>query len=48
MCGEGIEISENLTSVVYCINDGESRQEVVRWIGLAHGVIYSLNTSIWR
>ena len=33
-------------SVVH--NNGGSRQEVLRWIGLAHGVMDSLSTSIWR
>ena len=48
-CGEDFEILKNLTylgSVVY--NDGGSSQEVTRRIGLAHGVMDSLNTSIWR
>ena len=48
-CGEDIEISENFTylgSVVH--NNGGSRQEVLRRIGLAHGVMDSLNKSIWR
>ena len=48
-CGEDIEILKNFTylgSVVH--NDGESTQEVTRRIGLAHGVMDSLNTSIWR
>ena len=48
-CGEDVEISESFTylgSVVH--NNGESGQEVLRRIGLAHGVMDSLNTSIWR
>ena len=48
-CGEDVEISENFTylgSVVH--NNGGSRQEVLRRIGLAHGVMDSLSTSIWR
>ena len=48
-CGENIEVSERFTylgSVVH--NDGGSGQEVNRRIGLAHGVMDSLNTSIWR
>ena len=48
-CGEDIEISENFTcfgSVVR--NDGGSSQEVVWRIGLAHGVMDSLSTSIRR
>ena len=47
--GEDIKISESfiyLGSVVH--NDGGSRQEVLRRIGLAHGVMDSLNKSIWR
>ncbi len=35
-----------LGSVVH--NNGMSDQEVIRRIGLAYGVIYSHNTSIWR
>ena len=50
VCGEDIKILKNFTylgSVVQ--NDGGSSQEVTRWIGLAHhGVMDSLNTSIWR
>ena len=49
VCGEDIEILKNFTylgSVVH--NDGGSSQEVSRRIGLAHGVMDSLNTSIWR
>ena len=48
-CGEDIEILKSFTylgSVVH--NDGGSSQEVTRRIGLAHGVMDSLNTSIWR
>lgn len=48
-CGEDIEILESFTylgSVVH--NSGGSRHEVLRRIGLAHGVMDSLNTSIWR
>ena len=46
-CGEDIEISETFTylgSVVH--NDGESSQEVVKRIGLAHGVMDSLDANI--
>ena len=49
VCGENVEILESFTylgSVVH--NDGGSRQEVLRRIGLAHGVMDSLNQSIWR
>ena len=35
-----------LGSVVH--NNGGSRQEVLQWIDLAHGVMDSLSTSIWR
>ena len=48
-CGEDIAISEHFTylgSVVH--NNGGSRHEVLRRIGLAHGVMDSLNKSIWR
>ena len=48
-CGEDIEILETfayLGSVVH--NSGGSRHEVLRRIGLAHGVMDSLNVSIWR
>ena len=48
-CGEDIEILDSFTylgSVVH--NNGGSRQEVLRRIGLAHGVMDSLNESIWR
>ena len=49
VCGEDIDISENFTylgSVVH--NNGGSRHEVLRRIGIAHGVMDSLNSSIWR
>ena len=49
VCGEDIEILKSFTylgSVVH--NDGGSSQEVTRRIGLAHGVMDSLKTSIWR
>ena len=48
-CGEDIEVLKSFTylgSVVQ--NDGRSDQEVIRRIGLAYGVMDSLNTSIWR
>ena len=48
-CGEDIDILDSfkyLGSVVH--NNGESRQEVLRWIGLTHGVMDSLSTSVWR
>ena len=48
-CGEDIEILKNFTflgSVVH--NDGVSSQEVTRQIGLAHGIMDSLNTSFWH
>ena len=48
-CGEDIDILQIFTylgSVVH--NNGGSRQEVLRWIGLAHGVMDSVSTSIWR
>ena len=47
-CGEDIEILKTFTylsSVVH--NDGGSSQEVTQRIGLAHGVMDSLNMSIW-
>ena len=47
--GEDIEVLENFTYIdnIVC-NDGGSNQEVVWRIVLAHGVMDSLNTSIWR
>ena len=50
-CGEDIDIDildsfTYLGSVVH--SNGGSRQEVLRWISLAHGVMDSLSTSIWR
>ena len=48
-CSEDIDILDSLKylgSVVH--NNGGSRQEVLRWIGLAYGVMDSLSTSIWR
>ena len=48
-CDEDIEILKTFTylgSVVH--NGGVLNQEVSRRIGLAHGVMDSLNTSIWR
>ena len=48
-CGEDIEVTESFTylgSVVH--NSGLSDQEVSRRIGLAAGVMNSLNKSIWR
>ena len=48
-CGKDIKILENFTFLGREVhNDGESSQEVTRRIGLAHGVMDSLNTSIWR
>ncbi|XP_045124033.1 uncharacterized protein LOC123511990 [Portunus trituberculatus] len=41
----GLQVSWPKTKVR---NDGGSSQEVVQRIGLAHGVIDSLSTSIWR
>ena len=49
VCDENIDILDSFTylgSVVH--NNSGSRQEVLRWIGLAHGVMDSLSTSIWR
>ena len=46
-CGEDIVIMENFMyhgSVVH--NDGVSSQEIAQWIGLAHSVMDTLNTSI--
>ena len=48
-CGENIDIFESFTclgSIVH--NNGGSRQEVILRITLAHGVVDSLTTSIWR
>ena len=48
-CGEDIEVLESFTylgSVVH--KNAGSRQDVLRRIGLAHGVMDSLNKSIWR
>ena len=47
--GEDIEILQNFTylgNVVH--NDGGWSQDITRQIGLAHGVMDSLNTSIWH
>ncbi|XP_069993548.1 uncharacterized protein [Penaeus vannamei] len=49
VCGEDIKITGSfayLGRVVH--NSGLSDQEVNRWIGLAVGVINSLDKSIWR
>ena len=49
VCGENIDILDSFTylgSEVH--NDGGSTHEVVRRIGLAYGVMDSLNSSIWR
>ena len=46
---EDINILDSFTylgSVVH--NNGGSYQEVLQWIGLAHSVMDSLSTSIWR
>ena len=48
-CDEDIDIFDSFKyngSVVH--NNGGSRQEVLRWIGLAYGVMNSISTSIWR
>ncbi|KAG0716932.1 Retrovirus-related Pol polyprotein from type-1 retrotransposable element R2 [Chionoecetes opilio] len=48
-CGEDIEILESFTYLGSAVhNDGGSRQEVLRRIGIAHGVMDSLSRSIWR
>ncbi|KAG0724373.1 putative uncharacterized transposon-derived protein F52C9.6 [Chionoecetes opilio] len=48
-CGEDIEILETFTYLGSTVhNDGGSRQEVLRRIGIAHGIMDSLSTSIWR
>ncbi|KAG0710480.1 hypothetical protein GWK47_022710 [Chionoecetes opilio] len=48
-CGEDIEILESFTYLGSAVhNDGGSRQEVLRRIGIAHGVMNSLSGSIWR
>ncbi|KAG0711023.1 Iron-sulfur protein NUBPL [Chionoecetes opilio] len=48
-CGEDIEILESFTYLGSAVhNDGGSRQEVLRRIGIAHGVMDSLSGSIWR
>ncbi|KAG0714561.1 Retrovirus-related Pol polyprotein from type-1 retrotransposable element R2 [Chionoecetes opilio] len=48
-CGEDIEIFESFTYLGSAVhNDGGSRQEVLRRIGIAHGVMDSLSGSIWR
>ena len=49
VCGEVIDILDsftNLGSVVH--NNGGSRQEVLQWIGLAHGVMDLLSMNIWH
>ncbi|KAG0720366.1 hypothetical protein GWK47_048649 [Chionoecetes opilio] len=49
VCGEDIEILESFTYLGSAVhNDGGSRQEVLRRIGIAHGVMDSLSGSIWR
>ena len=48
-CGEDIEILKNFTylgSVVH--NNSRSSQEVTQWIGLAHGIMDLIITTIWR
>ncbi|KAG0723026.1 LINE-1 retrotransposable element ORF2 protein [Chionoecetes opilio] len=48
-CGEDIEILESFTYLGSAVhNDGGSRQEVLRRIGIAHGAMDSLSGSIWR
>ncbi|KAG0727434.1 LINE-1 reverse transcriptase [Chionoecetes opilio] len=48
-CGEDIEILESFTYLGSAVhNDGGSRQEVLRRIGIAHGVMDSLSGSNWR
>ena len=48
-CGEDIDILKNFTYFGYVVhNDGGSSQDVTQRIGLAHGDMDSLNTSIWR
>ncbi|KAG0710593.1 putative uncharacterized transposon-derived protein F52C9.6 [Chionoecetes opilio] len=48
-CGEDIEILESFTYLGSAVhNVGGSRQEVLRRIGIAHGVMDSLSGSIWR
>ncbi|KAG0712555.1 hypothetical protein GWK47_018223 [Chionoecetes opilio] len=48
-CGEDIEILESFTYLGSAVhNDGGSRQEVLRQIGIAHGAMDSLSGSIWR
>ena len=48
-CGEDIEVTESFTYLVSAVhNSGLSYQEVSRRIGLAAGVMNSLDKSIWR
>ena len=53
-CGEDIDILDSFTCLGNMVhNNGGSRQEVLRWIGLAlvslaYGVMDSLSMSIWR
>ncbi|KAG0711750.1 Major facilitator superfamily domain-containing protein 1 [Chionoecetes opilio] len=48
-CGEDIEILESFAYLGSAVNnDGGSCQEVLRRIGIAHGVMDSLSGSIWR
>ena len=48
-CGEDIEVLESFTYLGSAVhNNGGSGQEVTRRIGLAYGVMDSLNKSIWR
>lgn len=47
-CGEDVKVTKSFTHLSRVVhNDGGSYQEVT-WIGLAHSVIDSLNTSIWH
>ena len=48
-CSEDIDVLDSFTyfgSMVH--NNGGSRQEVLRWIGLVHGIMDSLSMSIWH
>ena len=49
VCGENIDIFEKFTYLGSDVhNDGRSTHEVLRRIGMAYGVMDSLNSSIWR
>ena len=46
-CSEDIDVLDSFTYFGSMVNGG-SRQEVLRWIGLVHGIMDSLSMSIWH